>query len=233
MELTPRHPGRAIPANEIQQICVAEDRSLRDEIKHLRAEHKLQLETETAKVHTAWKARITRQDSILSFMQESMGHLTRRNDECTNYGEDLGLLREDVNRILEIGATPGLTEMVEDLRDRVDNLEEFVTSKNSDPTGFMDVGDPYTTPGRSTRVKTSHSQEVKHPARVKHRHKSHIGHKDPEDSDHISSSSSSSSPDSDKSNKDLTHRNGDSTSSRSQWTGWKFFNCETDYCRNA
>ena len=64
-------------------------------------------------------------------MQESMEPLTRRNDERTNYGEDLRLLREDVNRILEIGVTPGLTEMVEDLRDRVENLEELVTSKNS------------------------------------------------------------------------------------------------------
>ena len=53
VELTPRHPGHAIPANEIQQICVAEDRSLRDEIERLRAEHKLQLETDIAKVHTA------------------------------------------------------------------------------------------------------------------------------------------------------------------------------------
>ena len=203
MELTTRHPGQAISANEIQKICVAEDRSLRDEIVRRRAEHKLQLETEIAKVHTAWEARITRQDSILSFMQESMGHLMRRNDKRTNYGKYLRLLRVDVDRIFEIGVTPGLTEIVEDLRDRVDNLEEFVTSKNSERTGFMDVGDPYTRPGRSIRVKTSHSQKVKHPARVKHRHKSRIGHKDPEDSEHISSSSSSSSIDSDKSNKDL------------------------------
>ena len=53
MELTPRQPGQAIPANEIQQICVAEDCSMRDEIERLRDEHKLQLETEIDKVHTA------------------------------------------------------------------------------------------------------------------------------------------------------------------------------------
>ena len=188
---------------------------MRDEIDRLRAEHKLQLETEIAKVNTAWKARITRQESILSFMQEYMGHLTRRNDERTNYDEDLRLLREDVNRILDTGVTPGLTEMVEDLRDLVDNLEVFVTSRNYDPTGFMDVGDPYTRPCRSALVKTSDSQKVKHPARVKHRHKSHIGHMDPEDSYLTSSSTSSSSPDSDKSNKDPTRRNGDSTTSNS------------------
>ena len=212
-ELTHRHPGQAISANEIQQICVAEDRSLRDEIERLRAEHKLQLETEIAKVHTAWEARIAKQESILSFMQDSMGRLTRRNDERTSCGEDLRLLHEDVNCILEFGVTPGLTEMVEDLGDRIDNLEEFVTSKNSDPTGFIDVGDPYTRPGSSVRVKNSHRQKAKHPPRVKHRRKSHIGHEDLEDSDHTRSSSSSSSPDSDKSNKDHTHRNGYSTSS--------------------
>ena len=155
MKLAPRHLCQAIPAKEIQQICVAEDRSLRDEIGHLRAEHKLQLENEIAKVHTAWEPRIKRQDSILSFMRDSMGHLTRRNDERTNYGEDLRLLREDVNRILEIGVTQVLTEMVQDLRDRVDTLEEFVTINNSDPTGFMDMRDPCIRPGRSTRCKTS------------------------------------------------------------------------------
>ena len=112
--------------------------------------------------------------------------------------------------------TPGLNDTVEDLRDRVDNLEDFVTSKTSDATGFMDVGDPYTIPGRSTRVKTSHSQKVKHPARMKHRHMSHVGHQDQEDGDHTSASSSSSSPDSERSNKDTTRRNGDSTSSNSR-----------------
>ena len=158
---------------------------------------------------------MTRQDNILSFMQEFMGHRTRRNNERTNYGEDLSLLREDVNRILETGETPGLTDVVEDSRDRVENLEEFLTSKNSDPTGFMYVGDPYTRPARSIRVKISQSQKVKHKARVKQRHSSDTGHKDPEDSDYIGSSSYSSSPDSDRSNKDTTSRNGDSTSSNS------------------
>ena len=120
-------------------------------------------------------------------MQESMGHLTRRNDERTNHCEVLRLLREGVNRILEIGVTPGLTEMVGDLRDRVETLEEFVASKNSDPTGFIDVGDLYTRPGHYTCFKTSHSQKVKNPARVKDRHKFHVGPTDPEDSDHTSS----------------------------------------------
>ena len=94
---------------------------------------------------------MTRQDNILSFMQESKGQFTLLNDERTNYAENIRLLREDVNRILGTGVTPGLTEMVEDLRDRIDKLEEFVTSKSSHPTGFMDVGGLYTSLQRAAR----------------------------------------------------------------------------------
>ena len=89
-----------------------------------------------------------------------MGHLKRRNDERTNYGEDLRLLREDANRISETGMSPVLTDTVEDLRDRVDTLEDFEAIEKSEPTGFMGVGDPYTRPGRSTRVKIPHSRMV-------------------------------------------------------------------------
>ena len=88
-------------SDEVCQICIAEDRSLGEEVDALRSEMKVRLDTEVAIMESILDDKVKVQNSILEFIQSSMAHL--RTQLNSNLDEEVHPLRQDVNKFLEQG----------------------------------------------------------------------------------------------------------------------------------